>query len=198
VTPGLPSSAPRPTAHAKPGRSILHWRGVTGAVAVEILVGNTPATATAALAQVHAAHRALYVGVKPVDEPHPASPSGGELTGVAVRSLDAHRVKLVEAGRPPMLGLGLGTWAPLPFQCRLSGAWRKITDYHKPAGQTTLSETNQRIGPDSVSLDQTRRGRTVARAVVHQRRTRIPVVTRRRVRAPDRPRRRRAASPPGR
>src|SRR5215470_3212392 len=55
--------------------NILHLHGVTGAMAVEILIGHIPATAaTAALAQVHAEHAALYAGVEPVDEPCPASP----------------------------------------------------------------------------------------------------------------------------
>src|SRR5215468_3063818 len=78
--------------------NILHLHGVTGAMAVEILIGHIPATeATAALAQVRAEHAALYAGVEPVDEPCPASPPGGELTAAAVHSLDPHQVKLVEA-----------------------------------------------------------------------------------------------------
>jgi hypothetical protein len=80
--------------------NIVHLHGVTGAMAVEILIGHIPATeATAALAQVHAEHAALYAGVEPVDEPHPVGPPGGELTAAAVRSLDPHQVKLVEACR---------------------------------------------------------------------------------------------------
>ena len=67
-------------------------------MAVEILVGHIPVTAaTAALAQVHAEHAALYAGVDPVDQPRPASAAGIELTLAAVRSLDPHQVKLVEA-----------------------------------------------------------------------------------------------------
>jgi hypothetical protein len=78
--------------------NILHLHGVTGAMAVQILLGHIPATAaTAALAQVHAEHAALYAGVEPVDQPHPAGPPGGELTAAAVHSLDPHQVKLVEA-----------------------------------------------------------------------------------------------------
>jgi hypothetical protein len=78
--------------------NIVHLHGVTGAMAVEILIGHIPATAaTAALAQVHAEHAALYAGVEPVDEPHPVRPPGGELTAAAVDSLDPHQVKLVEA-----------------------------------------------------------------------------------------------------
>jgi hypothetical protein len=78
--------------------NIVHLHGVTGAMAVEILIGHIPATeAAAALAQVHAEHAAMYAGVEPVNEPHPASPPGGELTAAAVHSLDPHQVKLVEA-----------------------------------------------------------------------------------------------------
>jgi hypothetical protein len=78
--------------------NIVHLHGVTGAMAVEILAGHIPATAApAALAQVHAEHAALYAGVRPVDDPRPARPPGGELTTAAVRSLDPHQVKLVEA-----------------------------------------------------------------------------------------------------
>jgi hypothetical protein len=87
--------------------NIVHLHGVTGAMAVEILVGYIPATAgAAALAQVHAEHAALYVGVEPVDEPRPASPNGGELTEAAVRSLDPHQVKLVEACRRGLAASG--------------------------------------------------------------------------------------------
>ena len=78
--------------------NIVHLHGVTGAMAVQILIGHIPATAAAAaLAQVHAEHAALYAGVEPVDKPRPASPPGGELTAAAVHSLDPHQVKLVEA-----------------------------------------------------------------------------------------------------
>ena len=78
--------------------NILHLHGVTGAMAVEILVGHIPDTAAAAaLAQVHAEHATLYAGVDPVDQPRPASAAGIELTLAAVRSLDPHQVKLVEA-----------------------------------------------------------------------------------------------------
>ena len=78
--------------------NILHLHGVTGAMAVEILVGHIPATAaTAALAQVHAEHARLYAGVDPVDDPRPAGVPGDELVPAAVHSLDPHQVKLVEA-----------------------------------------------------------------------------------------------------
>jgi hypothetical protein len=78
--------------------NILHLHGVTGAMAVEILVGHIPATAAAAaLAQVHAEHARLYAGVDPVDDPSPAGAPGDELVPAAVHSLDPHQVKLVEA-----------------------------------------------------------------------------------------------------
>jgi hypothetical protein len=87
--------------------NILHLHGVTGAMAVEILVGHIPTqAAAAALAQVHAEHTALYAGVAPVTEPRPAGPPGGELAGAAVRSLDPHQVKLVEACRRGLAATG--------------------------------------------------------------------------------------------
>jgi hypothetical protein len=80
--------------------NIVHLHGVTGAMAVQILLGHIPAAAApAALAQVHAEHAALYAGVAPVEDPCPAGPPGGELTAAAVHSLDPHQVKLVEACR---------------------------------------------------------------------------------------------------
>jgi len=81
---------------ARPG--IVHLHGVTGAMAVEILAAHIPATdGAAALAQVHAEHAVLYAATEPVTQPHPASPPGSELAVAAVRSLDPHQVKLVEA-----------------------------------------------------------------------------------------------------
>ena len=44
-----------------------------------------------------AEHAALYAATEPVTQPHPASPRGSELAVAAVRSLDPHQVKLVEA-----------------------------------------------------------------------------------------------------
>lgn len=79
---------------------IIRLHGVTGAMAVEILAVHIPATdGAAALAQVHAEHATLYADTEPVTEPHPASPPGSDLTVAAVRSLDPHQVKLVEACR---------------------------------------------------------------------------------------------------
>ena len=79
---------------------IFHLHGVTGAMAVEILAAHIPAPdGAAALAHVHAEHAALYAATAPVAEPHQARPRGSELTAAAVRSLDPHQVKLVEACR---------------------------------------------------------------------------------------------------
>jgi hypothetical protein len=79
---------------------IFHLHGVTGAMAVEILAPHIAATdGAAALAQVLAEHAALYAATEPVTHPHPVSPRGSELAVAAVRSLDPHQVKLVEACR---------------------------------------------------------------------------------------------------
>ena len=80
--------------------NILNLHGVTGAMAVEILTAHIAATdGGAGLAQVRAEHAALYAATEPVTQPHPARPPGGQLTAAAVRSLDPHQVKLVEACR---------------------------------------------------------------------------------------------------
>jgi len=92
--------------------NIVHLHGVTGAMAVEILVGHIPATAaTAALAQVQAEHAALYAGVEPADNLRPAGPPGGELVPAAVRSLDPHQVKLVEACQRGLAATGDAAFA---------------------------------------------------------------------------------------
>ena len=79
---------------------IVRLHGVTGAMAIEILAAHIPATdGAAALTHVLAEHAALYAATEPVTQPHPASRRGGELAVAAVRSLDPHQVKLVEACR---------------------------------------------------------------------------------------------------
>jgi hypothetical protein len=86
---------------------ILNLHGVTGAMAVEILVGHIPAAASdAALAQVRAEHAVLYASTQPARELRPASPQGNELAQAAVRSLDPHQVKLVEACRRGLAATG--------------------------------------------------------------------------------------------
>ena len=86
---------------------IFHLHGVTGAMAVEILAAHLPAAdGAAALAHVHAEHAALYANTQPVAQPHPASPHGSDLAAAAVRSLDPHQVKLVEACRRGLAATG--------------------------------------------------------------------------------------------
>ena len=69
-------------------------------MAVEILAAHIPATdGAAALAHVRAEHAALYAATEPVTQPHPVRPPGSALAVAAVRSLDPHQVKLVEACR---------------------------------------------------------------------------------------------------
>ena len=80
--------------------NIVHLHSVTGAMAVEILAARIPDTdGAAALAQVLAEHAALYAATEPVTQPGPASPRCSELAVAAVRSLDPHQVKLVEASQ---------------------------------------------------------------------------------------------------
>jgi hypothetical protein len=86
---------------------IFHLHGVTGAMAVEILAAHLPAAdGAAALAHVHAEHATLYADTQPVTQPHPASPHGRDLAAAAVRSLDPHQVKLVEACRRGLAATG--------------------------------------------------------------------------------------------
>ena len=78
--------------------SIVFLHGVTGAMAVDLLVGHLgPAEGQAALAQVRAEHAAMYPAVTPdaaTDEDHDWDPGLGVL---AAGSGDPHQVKLVEA-----------------------------------------------------------------------------------------------------
>jgi len=67
-------------------------------MAVEILAARIPAAdGAAAPAQVRAEHAAPYAATEPAAQPRPASLRGSKLTAAAVRSLDPHQVKLVEA-----------------------------------------------------------------------------------------------------
>ena len=80
--------------------SIFNLHGVTGAMAVELLVGHIASEArVAALAQVRAEHAALYTGAAPVVTPDPTAEWDESLALAAVASRDAHQVKLVEACR---------------------------------------------------------------------------------------------------
>jgi hypothetical protein len=78
--------------------SILHLHGVTGAMALELLVDHLPYPAgLTALAQLSAEHVALYRGVHPLDDVYTDEVSRVELAQAAARSGDVHQVKLVEA-----------------------------------------------------------------------------------------------------
>ena len=78
--------------------NILNLHGVTGAMAVELLVDHIPSDAGAAgLAQVRAEHAALYARVQSVSAPEMAGVEHDELIQSAEQSGDPHQVKLVEA-----------------------------------------------------------------------------------------------------
>jgi hypothetical protein len=80
--------------------TIINLHGVTGAMAVELMVDHlSPAAAAAALAQVEAEHAVLYRDTSPVSEVQVAAVEYGALAAVAAESRDPHQVKLVEACR---------------------------------------------------------------------------------------------------
>jgi hypothetical protein len=80
--------------------SILNLHGVTGAMAVELLVDHIPPMAgEAALAQVRAEHAAIYRGTEAVKEVRTAGVEADAVACAAASSGDVHAVKLVEACR---------------------------------------------------------------------------------------------------
>ena len=80
--------------------SILNLHGVTGAMAVELLVDHIPPLAgESALAQVRAEHAALYEGSEAVKEVRTAGVEADAVACAAASSGDVHAVKLVEACR---------------------------------------------------------------------------------------------------
>ena len=80
--------------------SILNLHGVTGAMAVELLVDHLPPVAgEAALAQVRAEHAALYRGADAADQVRTAGVRADAVACAAASSGDVHAVKLVEACR---------------------------------------------------------------------------------------------------
>jgi hypothetical protein len=81
--------------------NIFNLHGVTGAMAIELLVAHIPPDAgAAALAQVRAEHAALYARIPPTPaDPTSAAHLGDDVVDAAVDSRDAHQVKLVEACR---------------------------------------------------------------------------------------------------
>jgi hypothetical protein len=80
-------------------RSIFNLHGVTGAMAVDILLDHiSPAAATGALRQLRAEHAAMYRGVV-ASIPATDLIWNDEWIDSAAQSRDAHQVKLVEACR---------------------------------------------------------------------------------------------------
>ncbi len=80
--------------------NIFHLHGVTGTMAVELLVDHIPPDAAGAgLAQVYAEHEALYRDVKAAALTPVAGAGPDELARAATKSHDPHQVKLVEACR---------------------------------------------------------------------------------------------------
>jgi hypothetical protein len=83
--------------------NILNLHGVTGAMAVDLLVDHIPPDAAAAgLAHVRAEHAALYRDVAPLADVRSESVAEAELARAAEVSGDVHTVKLVEACRRGM------------------------------------------------------------------------------------------------
>jgi hypothetical protein len=78
--------------------SILYLHGITGAMAVELIIDHLPAAAgEAALRQVNAEHAALFAGIDPVKKVAVDGVPEAELSQAAAYSRDVHQVKLVEA-----------------------------------------------------------------------------------------------------
>lgn len=80
--------------------SILNLHGVTGAMAVELLIDYiSPAAGNAALLQVRAEHAALHHGMEQRNEVRTSGVTEAQLVQEAAASCDVHAVKLVEACR---------------------------------------------------------------------------------------------------
>jgi hypothetical protein len=80
--------------------SILYLHGITGAMAVELILDHLPTAAgEAALGQVTAEHAALFAGIDPVKKVDVIGVPEVELSQAAANSRDVHQVKLVEACR---------------------------------------------------------------------------------------------------
>lgn len=80
--------------------SILKLHGVTGAMALELLIDHIPSAAgAAALAQIRAEHAVLFDGAERREEIRTAGTTENALALAAADSGDVHQVKLVEACR---------------------------------------------------------------------------------------------------
>ena len=94
------TSAARAARYYIAAPSIYFLHGVTGAMAVEILVGYLPSRACEeAIAQVRAEHSAMYDGAQAATAVHAAGALENDLAVAAETSGDPHEVKLVEACR---------------------------------------------------------------------------------------------------
>jgi hypothetical protein len=77
---------------------IFNLHGVTGAMALQILVPHiAPSDAAAAVAQLQAEHAVLYEGITPSGETDVEGFDPAEAASAAVSGRDPHQVKLVEA-----------------------------------------------------------------------------------------------------
>lgn len=100
LRPVVVAAAEEAARHYLAAPSIYYLHGVTGAMAVELLIDHLPqATGEAALAQLHAEHAAMFQGSQVAEETRVAGVSELELAEAAVESGDVHQVKLVEACR---------------------------------------------------------------------------------------------------
>lgn len=80
--------------------TIVNLHGVTGAMAVELLIDHLPpAAGNAALAQVRAEHAALYRGMERQEQVRTSGVTESQLARDAEATGDVHAVKLVEACR---------------------------------------------------------------------------------------------------
>jgi hypothetical protein len=78
--------------------SILYLHGITGAMALDLLIDHvSPEAGRAALAQLSAEHDALFDGIRPVEKVSVDAVSSLQLAHAAAQSGDVHQVKLVEA-----------------------------------------------------------------------------------------------------
>ncbi|TMM11328.1 MAG: questin oxidase family protein [Actinobacteria bacterium] len=92
--------------------NIFNLHGVTGAMAVELMVDHISADAgTAGLAQVRAEHASLYRGAEPTEPTEAGTAPGDQLARAAADSRDPHQVKLVEACRRGYAATGDPTFA---------------------------------------------------------------------------------------
>jgi hypothetical protein len=92
--------------------SIFNLHGVTGAMAVELLVGHVSASdGTDALRQLRAEHASLYGWIDRVRPGDDEAAWDDEVVSAAADSFDPHQVKLVEACRRGFRATGDGSFA---------------------------------------------------------------------------------------